>query len=123
MLHLLQVQQNIALFDTDMRLTDTERAVLLSVAQDVIARTNVPCTACHYCEPVCPMSLAIPDLLRRYNNGVLFAKGGPIESHFLNGVEQGKAPGDCIGCEACMAQCPQHIAIPEKLADFAARVK
>lgn len=123
MSNLEQVKQNIAIFEQDKPLNASEQELILSVAQDIIHRTNVPCTACRYCEAGCPMGLAIPDLLRRYNEALMFSKDGSIESGALFGVEEGKRPADCIGCHACEAVCPQHIAIPDKLADFAARIK
>ena len=59
MSNLQQVKDNIATYEEGMPLADDEMKLLLSVADDMIRRTTVPCTACHYCVSHCPMQLSI----------------------------------------------------------------
>ena len=60
---LQQVRDNIATYEASRPLTDDEMRLLLSVADDMIRRTTVPCTACHYCVSHCPQQLPIREKL------------------------------------------------------------
>ena len=119
---LQQVRDNIATYEASRPLTDDEMKLLLSVADDMIRRTTVPCTACHYCVSHCPMQLPIPDLLRLYNESMAAGPGAFIAPMALSAFAQNQQPSSCIGCRACEQVCPQQIHIPDALADFAVRV-
>lgn len=96
--------------------------LLLSVADDMIRRTPVPCTACHYCVSHCPMQLPIPDLLKLYNESMAAGPSAFIAPMALSAFAQNQQPSCCIGCRACEQVCPQQIHIPDALHDFAVRV-
>ena len=117
-----QVIDNIATYEESKPLSDDEMKLVLSVADDMIRRTAVPCTACHYCVSHCPMQLPIPDLLKLYNESVAAGPGAFIASMALSAFARNQQPSCCIGCRACEQVCPQKIHIPDALADFAARV-
>ncbi len=117
-----QVIDNIATYEESKPLNDDEMKLVLSVADDMIRRTAVPCTACHYCVSHCPMQLPIPDLLKLYNESVAAGPGAFIASMALSAFAQNQQPSCCIGCRACEQVCPQQIHIPDALADFAVRV-
>ena len=117
-----QVIDNIATYEESKPLNDDEMKLVLSVADDMIRRTAVPCTACHYCVSHCPMQLPIPDLLKLYNESVAAGPGAFIASMALSAFAQNQQPSCCIGCRACEQICPQKIHIPDALADFAVRV-
>ena len=119
---LQQVRDNIATYEESKPLSDDEMKLLLSVADDMIRRTTVPCTACHYCVSHCPMQLPIPDLLRLYNESMAAGPGAFIAPMALSAFAQNQQPSSCIGCHACEQVCPQQIHIPDALADFAVRV-
>lgn len=119
---LQQVRDNIATYEASRPLTDDEMKLLLSVADDMIRRTTVPCTACHYCVSHCPMQLPIPNLLKLYNESMAAGPGAFIAPMALSAFAQSQQPSSCIGCRACEQVCPQQIHIPDALADFAARV-
>ena len=119
---LQQVRDNIATYEERRPLTDDEMKLLLSVADDMIRRTTVPCTACHYCVSHCPMQLPIPDLLKLYNESMAAGPGAFIAPMALSALAQNQQPSSCIGCYSCEQVCPQQIHIPDALADFAARV-
>ena len=44
-----QVKENIATYDEAKPLNAEEMNVILGIADDMIKKTTVPCTACHYC--------------------------------------------------------------------------
>lgn len=122
MSNLQQVKDNIATYEASKPLTDDEMKLLLSVADDMIHRTTVPCTACHYCVSHCPMQLPIPDLLKLYNESMAAGPGAFIAPMALASFPADKQPSSCLSCHACEQVCPQQIHIPDALADFAGRV-
>ena len=117
-----QMEENIATFAADAPATGAEREVLFGIAGDMVRRTALPCTACHYCTSHCPQGLDIPRLLALYNEHI-FTGGGFIAPMALAAVPADKQPSACIGCRSCEAVCPQQIKISEAMADFAARIR
>ena len=116
-----QLQENVKIFDTYKPLNGTEKEALALIARDIISKTAVPCTACNYCTAHCPMSLPIPELLKRYNEHAYQAP--EIPGAALDGIEEDKRPVNCLGCRACEELCPQSIKISEILGDFNTRIK
>ena len=119
---LQQVKDNIATYEDSRPLNGEELETLLSVADGMIRRTAVPCTACHYCVSHCPMELPIPELLKLYNESVASGSGAFIAPMALAAFAADKQPSRCIGCHSCEQVCPQRLHIPEHLADLARRV-
>ena len=117
-----QMQENIAVFEEDKPLDEKEMAALLEVADRMVKKIVLPCTACHYCVSHCPKGLDIPALLELYNEHC-FTGGGFIAPMALMAVPEEKKPGACIGCRSCEAVCPQQIKISEAMADFSARLQ
>ena len=95
--------------------------VLLGIADSMLERKVLPCTACHYCVSHCPQGLDIPALLSLYNEHC-FTEGGFIAPMALSSYEEDKKPTACIGCRSCEEVCPQQIKISEAMADFAAKL-
>ena len=116
-----QMQQNIQTFAEDKPLNQTEMDALLSMADEMVKKIVLPCTACHYCVSHCPQGLDIPELLSLYNEHC-FTQGGFIAPMALSAVPQEKLPSACIGCRSCEAVCPQQIKISEAMADFAQKL-
>jgi hypothetical protein len=89
---------------------------------------KVRCTGCGYCMP-CPMGVSIPMCFETYNKMHMF--GNIEEGKFLyalrmSGEIGGEGPGyasQCVSCGQCMENCPQHIAIPDVLAELAAELE
>ena len=117
-----QMQENIAVFEEDKPLDEKEMAALLEVADRMVKKIALPCSACHYCVSHCPKGLDIPGLLELYNEHC-FTGGGFIAPMALMAVPEEKKPGACIGCRSCEAVCPQQIKISEAMADFSARLQ
>ena len=116
-----QMQQNIQTFEEDKPLNQTEMDALLSMADEMVKKIVLPCTACHYCVSHCPQGLDIPELLSLYNEHC-FTQGGFIAPMALSAVPQEKLLSACIGCRSCEAVCPQQIKISEAMADFAQKL-
>ncbi len=116
-----QLEENIRTFEEDQPLNKQEMDTLLAIADDMVSKIVLPCTACHYCTSHCPQGLDIPHLLALYNEHC-FTQGGFIAPMALSAIPADKQPSACIGCRSCEAVCPQQIKISEAMADFAAKV-
>ena len=117
-----QLKDNIATYEESKPLDEKEMELILSVADDMIAKTTVPCTGCHYCVSHCPKKLDIPFLLKLYNEAVVAGSGDFIAPMGLSSVEADRQPECCIGCHSCAKVCPQTIQIPETLHRFAEKM-
>lgn len=117
-----QLQANIATYEEKKPLSDKEMELVLSIADDMIKRTTVPCTGCHYCMIKCPKKLDIPFLLKLYNEAMVAGSGDFIAPMALASVAPDKQPECCIGCHSCEKVCPQQIHIPEHLKKFSAKL-
>lgn len=117
-----QMKENIRTFGEDKPLNEKEMETLMGIADEMVKKTTVPCTACHYCVDHCTQGLDIPRLLELYNEHVL-TDGGFIAPMALAAIPQDKHPDACIGCRSCEAVCPQQIKISEVMTDFAEKLK
>ena len=118
MSNLAQMEDNLRTFAEPKPLSDAEVAELLRIAEGM--KDSIPCTACKYCTPHCPMGLDIPHLLSTYNE--LRIAPSTNAAMWLEFTPEDKQPSACIGCGACAAACPQGIDIPAVLADLAQRL-
>ena len=116
-----QLKDNIATFAEDKPLSDQEMTTLLGIADEMVKKIVLPCTACRYCTTHCPQGLDIPYLLSLYNEHC-FTGGGFIAPMVLQSIPEDKQPSACIGCRSCEAVCPQQIKISEAMADFVQRI-
>ena len=116
-----QMKENIATFEMDKPLNETELETPHAIAQGMVKKIVLPCTACHYCTSHCPQGLDIPNLLSLYNEHC-FTQGGFIAPMALSAIPADKQPSACIGCRSCEAVCPQGIKISEAMADFTAKL-
>ncbi len=122
MSNMQQLEENLSTFEAEHPLNQQEMETLLGIADSMVQKTSVPCTACRYCTSHCPQSLDIPMLLELYNEHC-FTGGGFIAPMALMAVPEEKHPAACIGCRSCEAVCPQQIRISETLADFAQKLR
>lgn len=118
-----QLRENVATYETEQPLTPQERDTLLGIAQRMLERNTLPCTACRYCTSHCPKELDIPYLLELYNEHSFTGDGAFIAPMALSALPKEKRPAACIACRSCEALCPQQIKISEAMADFAARLR
>lgn len=116
-----QLQANIRTYEEDKPLSGEEMKNLLDIADSMLKKKTLPCTACHYCVSHCPQELDIPELLNLYNEHC-FTEGGFIAPMALSSYPDDKKPSACIGCRSCEAVCPQQIKISEAMSDFAEKV-
>ncbi|HIW50550.1 MAG TPA: aldo/keto reductase [Candidatus Blautia intestinavium] len=117
-----QLKENIRTYEEEKPLNEKEMDTLMGIVDEMVKKTVVPCTACHYCVDHCTQGLDIPRLLELYNEHVLTG-GGFIAPMALSAVPKDKHPDACIGCRSCEAVCPQQIKISEVMADFVEKLK
>ena len=117
-----QLKANIKTYEESRPLDDNEMKQILEIASDMISKTTVPCTACHYCVSKCPKKLDIPFLLKLYNEAMVAGSGDFIAPMALMSVDDDKQPECCINCHSCEKVCPQTIHIPEELKKFAIKM-
>lgn len=117
-----QLQENIQTFEEERPLNQEEWDALLKVAQKMVEKKVLPCTACRYCVSHCSKGLDIPSLLELYNEHV-FSEGGFLAPMALSAMPKEKQPSACIGCRSCEAVCPQQIKISEAMADFCEKMR
>ena len=116
-----QLKANIRTYEEDKPLSEEEMKNLLGIADSMLEKKVLPCTACHYCVSHCPQELDIPELLNLYNEHC-FTEGGFIAPMALSSYPEEKKPSACIGCRSCEAVCPQQIKISDAMADFAEKL-
>ena len=88
---------------------------------------TIPCTNCKYCMP-CPYGIDIPTIFAHYNQQINDASVPQsseqkdfkkLRKAFLTSYDKAvptlRQASHCIGCEQCMAHCPQSIRIPNEL--------
>ncbi len=115
-----QVRDNISTFAEDDVLSDADQKILEEACRLFKKQLTIPCTACKYCVPACPMKINIPEFLRVLND--VKANGDWGIQGKIAAIESEGQPGDCIGCGACRYQCPQSLNIPFFMEELAAKL-
>jgi predicted aldo/keto reductase-like oxidoreductase len=71
-----QLKENVRSFEVGKPLDSRELDTLYSIADDIIRKIALPCTACRYCIDHCPVRLDIPNLLELYNEHCFTSNAG-----------------------------------------------
>ena len=116
-----QVEDNLATFAEEGKLTEQEMQVVDRVREAIRAKVFVGCTACKYCMP-CPFGVDIPRNFRIMNDYAMYNNKGSLEWAWNNMKEEERA-SNCRKCGACENACPQQLPIREKLAEIAELMK
>jgi predicted aldo/keto reductase-like oxidoreductase len=109
--------------------TDSENAVLASIADVMAGVPTIPCTTCGYCMP-CPFGVDIPGNFAAYNEAInahilplpaaTAADFAERKRRFHEGLkaalpDEKKWALACMDCEECLSKCPQQIRIPNHM--------
>ncbi len=120
-----QLKENVSVFTGFKPFDDKEMAFMQTVADLYKSKGQIPCTACAYCMP-CPAGVNIPGNFKAFNSAsdALTATDtsrkdvADKRKTFLkmyNDLDKGSRADSCIGCNACLSKCPQHISIPQHM--------
>jgi len=108
---LAMLEQNVDIVARTPPFTPAELAAIDAEVARVKAKQGVPCTACGYCLP-CPAGVEIPGNFGIYNAYRIYG----LHPHAVRAYagQHGRA-ALCTDCGACEPQCPQKIAIRDRL--------
>ena len=111
-----QVESNIKTFSDPgiCAFDESDEKLLVRVLDETRKISQVPCTACEYCEGVCPKHIDIPKIFSIYNE--YKRSGTTFHAHYLYScILEDRRADACIACRACVEKCPQGIDIPNEL--------
>ena len=124
------IEENLATFSPLKPLSRRELDTLEEAARLLLQNKTVPCNLCQYCMP-CPYGIDIPGNFDCWNractedrlpDGSGGARHAADRRRFLADYDRAiphlRQAEHCIGCGRCVSHCPQHIDIPERLADI-----
>lgn len=120
-----QLNDNLVTLENPKPINDEEMAAIDTVTQQLLDVATIPCTGCRYCVDNCPMGILIPDLIRSYNNGLIYGYTPRQRNSYENYTTFiGHNPASaCIGCGACQATCPQSLDVPSILKAVAEKLE
>jgi len=105
------LEQNVAIVANKPPFTAAEVAALQTEVERVRQARGAACTACGYCMP-CGFGVDIARNLQLFNDECIYGLGEVYRRQYAKLA--GKA-ARCVDCGACLAKCPQKLAIPAVL--------
>ncbi len=127
MTYMEHLRENLRTYSPLKPLSAQEMAALEEVAKTILEFPLIQCNTCQYCMP-CPYGLDIPNIFNHYNkclNEGNYSENIHDENYrrarraFLVGYDRSvpklRQANRCIGCEKCVAHCPQRIDIPAEM--------
>lgn len=113
-----QMADNLSYMRDFKPLTDEEQAVIGKARETLLSIDRIPCTACHYCTPGCPMGIHIPEIFSVMNTYKMYGELERARQDYTWRPGGPKA-SECIQCGQCEGACPQHLPIIELLEETA----
>lgn len=119
---LAQVEDNVAYMENFKPLDDAERVAVTESQKILSGIPIIPCTACEYCQKVCPQNIGIAgsfsamNILTLYRNKTAALR----EENWRVKMHDKQSASHCIKCGKCETVCPQHIPIRAELVKVAA---
>lgn len=118
---LQELEQNVDIFSRSApgAMTPQELELIDQVRQAYESLAPIGCTGCRYCEPGCPMNIAIPDIFRGYDTAHIIGTPERFANTYERFIKDDRNAGKCIGCGHCEGVCPQHLPIIRHLGKLA----
>ena len=130
-----QLKENVALFTDFKPFKSDDLAFMQTIASLYKSNTHISCTGCSYCMP-CPHGVNIPGNFKVFNTasdalnipdpvnrGKDYNKQKKAFLKLYNELPVAARADLCVGCNACVPKCPQHIRIPSQLGMISNLVK
>ena len=105
-----QMEDNLSFMRHFQPLNDDEQRVVEAAREALSQSDAIPCTACHYCTPGCPMEIHIPEIFAVMNG---YKRYGNLSEarHDYGWRPGGEKASACVQCGQCEDACPQHLPI------------
>lgn len=114
-----QVLDNISYMKDFKPLSEEEQNTIKKAQKALDAIESIPCTACRYCTPGCPMGIEIPDIFKAMNWYKIYGMKDKAKNRYEGIIEKSAKASVCIGCGQCEGVCPQQLPIMEYLKECA----
>ena len=105
-----QMQDNVSFMRHFQPLNDEEYRMIDEASQALKQYADIPCTACHYCTPGCPMNIHIPETFAVMNVYKMYGNLTEARNEY-RWRPGGNLASPCIQCGQCEGACPQHLPI------------
>ena len=117
-----QMMDNLSFMKDFVPFNETEDDAIIRARAALKNIDSIPCTACNYCTPGCPMQIRIPVIFSCMNRYKLYQdmKAAKADYSWKPGPSKASA---CIKCGQCEGACPQHLPIIELLEEVAATLE
>lgn len=119
MSNLEQLRDNIGYMKNFVPLSENEKIAVQKAAQILASEYDTGCTACHYCAPVCPQKIKIPELLACLSSKRQYQNWNSDYYYSVNTSGGNGKASSCIGCGSCENACPQNLKIRRLLNETA----
>lgn len=107
-----QMNDNLSIVTNFQKINEQEEKLINEVTEKVLSFPTIPCTACRYCVPGCPMKIQIPDLFTAYNSAKTYGSNRRYDTYYKNHTQgEHSLASECIGCGQCEGVCSQHLQI------------
>ncbi|MBP3884483.1 MAG: aldo/keto reductase, partial [Olsenella sp.] len=93
-----QMDDNISYMRDFKPLSEEEQRAIRRAQEALDAIESVPCTACNYCTPGCPMGIPIPKIFSALNRELIYAQTDEARRSYANAVRDAGKASECIGC-------------------------
>lgn len=113
-----QVLDNISYMKDFKPLSKEEQNTIKEAQKALDAIESIPCTACRYCTPGCPMGIEIPDIFKAMNCAKIYGMKDKAAIVMKALFKRVKA-SECIECGQCEGVCPQQLPIIKYLKECA----
>ncbi len=113
-----QMDDNLSYMKEFKPLSEEESQTILAAREALMSVDRIPCTACHYCTPGCPMGIHIPEIFNVMNLYKMYNNLAKARSEY-NWRPGGEKASACIGCGQCEDACPQHLPVISLLKEVA----
>ena len=107
-----QMNDNLSTVTNFKKINEQEEKLIHEVTEKVLSFPTIPCTACRYCVPGCPMEIQIADLFTAYDSAKTYGSNRRYDTYYKNHTQgEHSLASQCIGCGQCEGVCPQHLQI------------